>query len=456
MLDNFQHYADEMLEKHRLPALSMAVWKDGTLHKAASGILNIDTGVEATTDSIFQIGSITKVFTASLMMKLVEEGRVDLDKPVIHYLRSFQVADRKATETITVGQLLNHTNGIAGDYFVDDQNEDGPHIARFIDRCSQLPLVHPVGDGFSYSNVGFAVAGRLIEVVTGMSWFDAMEALIYQPLGMKQAICRPADVIRFRAALGHLPQKNQAEPWRTCSGNYLCLGLSSAGTTPTMTASDLILFGRAHMEKGLNGKCERWLSEESVRAMQTPSVEMPTPSDIIRSSMGRGWGLSQHLASGECYASHTGGTNGQCALLRIFPEQQACFVLQMNEQNLSALMDIGNELTEKIAGLSLTPSAEKPEINLSLKALEKLVGHFRSYGGDYTVTLGADGISATFVDSVNEEDTLKLKLKPLGEECFDQQNEQGISEGIVRFMNPDAQGRPSRLFVSARIFQRVA
>ena len=117
------------------------------------------------------------------------------------------MADRKATETITVGQLLNHTNGIAGDYFVDDQNEDGPHIARFIDRCSQLPLVHPVGDGFSYSNVGFAVAGRLIEVVTGMSWFDAMEALIYQPLGMKQAICRPADCDPFQGRAGSSPPK---------------------------------------------------------------------------------------------------------------------------------------------------------------------------------------------------------------------------------------------------------
>jgi len=456
MLDNFQHYADEMLEKHRLPALSMAVWKDGTLHKAASGILNIDTGVEATTDSIFQIGSITKVFTASLIMKLVEEGRVDLDKPVKQYLRSFQVADRKATETITVGQLLNHTNGIAGDYFVDDQNEDGPHIARFIDRCSQLPLVHPVGDGFSYSNVGFAVAGRLIEVVTGMSWFDAMEALIYQPLGMKQAICRPADVIRFRTALGHLPQKDQTKPWRASSGNYLCLGQAPAGTTPTMTASDLILFGRAHMEKGLNSKGERWLSEESVRTMQTPSVEMPVPSDVIRHTIGRGWILSQHLASGEWYASHTGGTNGQRALLKIFPEQQACFVLQMNEQNLSALTAIGDELTEKIAGLSMTPSAEKPEINLSPQALKKVVGQFCSYGGDYTVTLGADGASAIFVSSVNEEDPLKLKLKPLGEECFDQQNEQGISEGVVRFMSPDEQGRPSRLFVGGRIFQRIA
>ena len=140
-----------------------------------------------------------------------------------------------------------------------------------------------------------------------------------------------------------------------------------------MTASDLILFGRAHMEKGLNSKGERWLSEESVRIMQTPSVEVPYAIGChSQCHTGRGWGLSQHLASGEWYASHTGGTNGQCALLRIFPEQQACFVLLTNEQNLSALTAIGDELTEKIAGLSIdTKFAERARDQLKPASFEK-------------------------------------------------------------------------------------
>ena len=227
----------------------MALWKDGQLHQAASGILNLDTGVEATTDSIFQIGSITKVFTASLVMRWVEMGRVDLDKPVQHYLRDFQLADAQAAATITVGQLLNHTNGIAGDYFPDDQHEPGPHIERLVLRCSQLPLVHPVGEGFSYSNIAFAVAGRLIEVVSGMSWHSAMEEWIFKPLGMDHAICRPDDIIRFRAALGHLAPAGQPEQVHTCSGKWLTLGQAPAGSTPTMTAADLITFGRAHLEQ---------------------------------------------------------------------------------------------------------------------------------------------------------------------------------------------------------------
>ena len=81
-LSNLQDYVDGIRAEHNIPGLSVAIWAEDTLYQAASGILNLETGVEATTDSIFQIGSITKVFTASLIMQLVGEGKVELDAPV--------------------------------------------------------------------------------------------------------------------------------------------------------------------------------------------------------------------------------------------------------------------------------------------------------------------------------------------------------------------------------------
>ena len=153
MLNDLQTYAEKLIKQHNIPAISLAIWSKEEFSEGAAGLLNLNTGVKANTDSIFQIGSITKVFTTSLIMKLVEEGRIDLDKPVKHYLRDFQLADPRAASSITVKQLLNHSSGMAGDYFPDDVNEDGPHIARLVDRCSQLPLMHPVGDGFSKKRV---------------------------------------------------------------------------------------------------------------------------------------------------------------------------------------------------------------------------------------------------------------------------------------------------------------
>ena len=93
ILAQFQSYIDSFRERYHTPALSVAVWYKDKLYQAASGLLNVETSVEATPDSIFQIASISKVFTASLIMQLVDEGRVKLDHPVKQYLRDFQLAD---------------------------------------------------------------------------------------------------------------------------------------------------------------------------------------------------------------------------------------------------------------------------------------------------------------------------------------------------------------------------
>ena len=121
----FGEYLKQKKIKYQVPAISLAVWHKGQLHQAACGILNLEAGVEATIDSVFQIGSITKVMTTCLVMQLVDEGRVDLDMPVKYYLRDFIIADPEASATITVRQLLNHTSGMAGDFFPDDQGHQG-------------------------------------------------------------------------------------------------------------------------------------------------------------------------------------------------------------------------------------------------------------------------------------------------------------------------------------------
>ena len=175
LLTDFQSYVDGIRERYQVPALSIAVWHQNTLYQAASGILNVETGVEATPDSIFQIASITKVFTASLIMQLVEEGKVDLDKPVKQYLRDFQLGDAHLSETITLAQLLDHSSGIPGDYFGDPSYTQSNALVRYIDGCSLLGSVHPPGERYSYSNAAYNIAGRLIEVVLGINWYDAIE-----------------------------------------------------------------------------------------------------------------------------------------------------------------------------------------------------------------------------------------------------------------------------------------
>jgi len=455
MLNNLQTYAEKLITQHNIPAISLAIWRNGELSEGAAGVLNLNTGVEANTDSIFQIGSITKVFTTSLVMKLVDDGRIDLDNPVKYYLRDFQLADPRAASGITVKQLLNHSSGIAGDYFPDDVNEDGPHIARLVDRCSQLPLMHPVGDGFSYSNSAFAIAGRLIEVMSGMTWADAMEEWIFQPLGMSHAICRPADVLSFRAALGHVPDSEDPGLMKACSGKHLSMGMAPAGTTPTMTARDVVAFARAHMEGGVSHSGERWLSEDSVKLMQKPTVDIPRTSKAVSTKMGLGWMLDTFQVGQLSCIQHGGATNGQCSMLRIFPEQNACFVILLNSRKPGVLPAISNEISELITEVDLKLENANPVIKLSQDELLPYLGSYRCHGGDYEVELGENGLVGVYKDAVDEEDQLVVTLYPLGDDCFEFKDEQSISLGVVRFMKPDDQGRYTRLMAFMRMHLRV-
>lgn len=454
MIDNIQGYAEKYREEFNLPAVSLALWKDGQLHCGAAGCLNLDTGVEATNDSIFQIGSITKVLTTCLVLKLVEQGRLNLDFPVKKYLRSFHLADADAAEIITVRQLLNHSNGLAGDYFPDDVNEDAPHIARYVDRVAQLPLVHPVGERFSYSNSAFAIVGRLVEVVSGISWYDAIEEWIFQPLGMCHAICRPTDMIRFRTALGHIEDSNLDSQWKTCTGRFITLGQAPAGTTITMTAAELITFGRAHLDLGIAENGQRWLSQESIRLMQKPSIDVPLPSSAVKTAIGLGWFCYETLKGDQTFIDHGGATNGQLATLRVFPNHNTIIAVLTNCNDRNALASIVNELTLGSSGIDCTepPLQQKKYTARQLKAL---VGRYCAYAGACTISFEDGELIVLLEDYIIERAPVEAVLCPIDILSYELRTKTGVSAGRLRFLEINSQGCPAFLFYGMRLYTRV-
>ncbi len=109
--------------------------------------------------------------------------------------------------------MLCHTCGFAGDFFTDT-GDSTDKLARFADRCALLPLVHPPGAGFSYSNSGYAIAGRVAEVICGRAWEDLLQARVLKPLGLAQSSVHPSDLVGKSVAIGHgmNPQSGEAEP----------------------------------------------------------------------------------------------------------------------------------------------------------------------------------------------------------------------------------------------------
>jgi CubicO group peptidase (beta-lactamase class C family) len=360
-----QNKLEELRERHGVPAASVAVLRGDAIDAAASGILNLDTGVEATADSLFQIGSITKVWTATLVMQLVDEGRIELDAPVRRYLPGFRVADEAVSEAVTIRHLLTHTSGIDGDHFLDTGRGDDA-LERYVESCAELPQVHPLGATMSYCNTGYTVLGRVLEVVTDTVWDDLLRTRLVEPLQLTHTVTLPEDVLRFRAAIGHIQPPGQELRPAPAWGLPRTAGPAGAICS---TAAELLAFAGLHLRNGLAFDGQRLLSEDSARAMREPQVEVPT-GGIGESEAHWGLGWSVYTWSGRTVVGHDGGTIGQAAFLRVVPDSDAAVALLTNGGDPFGLYrDLCGELLAEAAGVELppepVPAASPPAVDVA-------------------------------------------------------------------------------------------
>ena len=206
-LDDVQAWLDErlprLIDEHDVPGAAWAVLRGDQVADGAAGSLSKATGVEATADSVFQIGSVTKLWTSTLVMQLADEGAIDLDRPVRTYLTEFRVADEEAAGRITVRHLLNHTAGFEGDIFTDTGVGDDC-LEKYVATLHEVPQLFPPGERFSYNNAGFCVLGRLVEVMRGQPYDACLREHLIAPLGLTHTATGPYEAIMFRAAVGHI------------------------------------------------------------------------------------------------------------------------------------------------------------------------------------------------------------------------------------------------------------
>ncbi|MGW3833122.1 serine hydrolase domain-containing protein [Streptomyces microflavus] len=314
MKADIEHWAGRLAAlaaDSEVPGASLAFRYAGELYGCATGVLNTATGAPAQTDSLFQIGSITKVWTATQLMLLVEAGRVTLDTPVAEILPEFRVSDSRATPAITLRHLLTHTSGIDGDLFLDTGRGDDC-LRRYVEACADLEQTFPVGDSHSYCNSGFVIAGRVIERVTGMVWDEALREHICDPLGLSHTWTLPEDVLRFGAAVGHDENGAMVPRWG------LPRSVGPAGLI-CACAADVVAFGHAHLTPGA-------LLADPAALLQA-QVDLPNPH-----AGGRQWGIGWSLDEwdGHQVASHTGDTIGQHAALWLLPELGTVIAVLIN------------------------------------------------------------------------------------------------------------------------------
>jgi CubicO group peptidase (beta-lactamase class C family) len=268
----------------------------------------------------------------------------------------------------------------------------------------------------SYCNTGYTVLGRVLEVVTDTVWDDLLRTRLIDPLELTHTVTLPEDVLRFRAAIGHIQPPGQELRPAPAWGLPRTAGPAGAICS---TATELLSFAELHLRDGLGPEDKRLLSEEAARAMREPQVEVPT-GGIGESEAHWGLGWSVYTWSGRTLVGHDGGTIGQAAFLRVVPDSGTAVALLTNGGDPYGLFrDLCGELLGDVAGLELPPEPVPAESPPAVDA-KRYVGRYERAGTSIEV-VSRDGslvaiLTVTGLGSEMTPDPLEMGLVPLDAE----------------------------------------
>jgi CubicO group peptidase (beta-lactamase class C family) len=443
-----------LLEKYDVPAAAWAVLYDGEVVDGAAGVLSKATGVEATADSVFQIGSVTKLWTSTLVMQLVDEGKVGLDEPIRTYLPEFAIADEAAAAVITVRQLLSHTAGFEGDIFTDTGMGDDC-VEKYLGVLGEVPQLFAPGERFSYNNAGYCVLGRLVEVLREKPYDECLREYLFAPLGLTHAATSAYDAIMFRAAVGHIELEpgsgyQPAPVWAMARSN------APAGSMLSMRPRDLLAFARMHLEDGRAADGTQVLAPGTAARMHEAQVELP-PIGL----MGSAWGLGfeRFDTPGGEVVGHDGNTIGQAAFLRMVPGTGLAVALLTNGgDSFSLYRDVVGHVLETLAGVH-APEMPVPPADPEPVDAARYVGTYSAEVADLNVSQDDEG--RVWIETVPKGMFEELGELPERKELVAYRDDMLIPLQPDRgmhlphaFLGDDGEGRALYLFIG-RIVRRA-
>lgn len=362
-------YLGELVAFGSPPGLSLAVVKDGEIvYHRAFGLSDGPNNVPAGPDSVYHWWSVTKMFTATAIFQLQEQGRLDIDDPVAKYLSFFDVQYPSAgSQAITIRHLLNHSSGLPDNVpavigWMHLEGQPRPDQTALLQK--ELPnyskLIFEPGTKSQYTNVGYMVLGAIIEQVSGQTYEDYVVEHILQPLAMERTDFCYTDGMRPYAAAGMHPLMNiqtaflppiygQRLPGlirEIKDGNIWLNPICADSDPPTGLigpAPDLARFAAAHLNGGeLEGR--RILSQESVTSMMLDTYIHGGSLQTDYSTQGLGWEICGE--GDDLCLAHGGGGPGFASVLRLYPGRSLGFVLIANGTNLE-----GEAILDLLAGL---------------------------------------------------------------------------------------------------------
>ncbi|WP_405484164.1 serine hydrolase domain-containing protein [Nocardia sp. NBC_00511] len=306
-------FVESVATEYGMPGIAVGIFADGREIFASHGVTSIENPVPVDEHTLFAIGSTSKTFTATALMRLVADGRVDLDAQVRTYVPELILAEEHSAATVTVRQLLNHTSGLDWNQ-INNTGEGDDALELFAASLAELPLIGAPGERASYSQAGFNLLGRVIEKVTGEPFDKVVTETVLTPVGLAESFYLRDDIMTRRFSAGHERQEDgELAVSRAWKGNRANNPGGGLGTT----VSDLLRWGRFHLGDGRTESGVTVLPAELMHRMQQPTVELR--SSTLADAFGLCWMLRD--VDGVRTVGHGGSGFGQFAEFVIVPER---------------------------------------------------------------------------------------------------------------------------------------
>lgn len=364
-LGGFERTILAELRETKTPGAAVVVVKDGRVVFAKGfGAANAETNAPVTTETLFQTGSLTKMMTAAALVGLADEGKVELNAPVGTYLKDLN----PRLARLTLHQLLSQTSGLR-DLAGGDGSHDEKALAEFAEKLTGEDLLFEPGKFFSYSNIGYALAGAVLERVSQRPYADAMNERVFGPLSMNRTTFRPALAMTYPLAVGHtIDKEGRARLARPFAVNT---SLAPAGYAYS-SVGDFANFVLVILNNGtFRGKTI--FPARTVSRLLTPHVNIPTN---VFDNGKYGYGFFLQDFRGYRVAEHGGTQVGFSCEVKIVPERNFAVIVFANRDGVRLSKTVGKAFDLFLPIKSAPERKPAPPLPMTEEEMKSYVGTY--------------------------------------------------------------------------------
>jgi D-alanyl-D-alanine carboxypeptidase len=440
----FEHWLQAKMAYEGWPGVSVGVVSHNALiYSKGFGLSDTNRRSRASAATLYRIGSITKLFTATAILKLNEDGKIDLDDPIIRYVPNFRIRNPFAGSTaITIRHLLTHSSGLPAEaplgYWTDSHFPSFPQLLAAI---ADQELQFPPETHIKYSNLGYALLGQIASTVAGESFERYVRDTMLMPLGMSSTAVLPGPDVRQHLAVGYgrrMPDgTREIRPFEDLSG------LTAAGNMSS-NVDDLALFIESIFRSD---------SEVGVHVLREATWQRMQRVGQIRPEWQGGFGLGFEIqkVGQHVYVGHEGWVSGYHTRIRLSPADKMAVIVLANSDDADtdliaseAFKLLSPGFTLKYLGSLTVSTADRPE---------QFIGQYGSPWADTEILLIDGALRLIFPRNPDPSGTM-LTLIPMGRGRFRAETDLEDYNGETVTFEFGPNGLATRFNLTATWFQR--